>query len=185
MKIVETDLPGVLLIEPDLFRDERGWFSESWRAEAYERHGIPTEFPQDSLSWSKAGVLRGLHLQVPRCQGKLVQVVRGEVFDVAVDVRRDSPSFGRWTAATLSDRDLRQMWIPPGFAHGFLVTGAEALVAYKTTEIYDPDGQVAIRWDDPRCGVDWPSSDPILSERDGAAPALEELDSDQLPALHR
>ena len=181
MKVVETDLPDVLLIEPDLFRDERGWFSESWRAGIYERHGIPTEFPQDSLSWSKAGVLRGLHLQVPRCQGKLVQVVRGEVFDVAVDVRRDSPTFGRWAAATLSDRDLRQMWIPPGFAHGFLVTGTEALVSYKTTETYDPDGQVAIRWDDPELAIDWPGGEPTLAPRDAEAPGLRAVPASALP----
>lgn len=183
MRVLETDLPGVLLIEPKIFRDDRGWFTEAWRAELYEQHGIPTRFAQDSLSWSQAGVLRGLHLQVPRCQGKLVSVLRGEVFDVAVDVRRGSPTFGRWTAATLSDTDLRQMWIPPGFAHGFLVTGREALVAYKSTEPYDPNGQVAIRWDDPDLGIAWGSADPRLNLRDSEAPRLADVDPARLPGV--
>ena len=181
MKVEPTTLPDVLLIEPAVYRDERGSFIETFRDERYAKHGITGPFVQDSLSLSHRGVLRGLHLQWPRAQGKLVYVVQGEVFDVAVDVRQDSPTFRRWVGHTLSGDDGRQMWIPPGFAHGFVVTSEKALFAYKCTEAYDPGGEVAIRWNDPEVAIDWPVDDPVLSPRDAAAPLLRDTDPSRLP----
>ncbi|MHC4973456.1 MAG: dTDP-4-dehydrorhamnose 3,5-epimerase [Planctomycetota bacterium] len=181
MKVEPTTLPGVLLIEPTIHRDERGWFLETFRRERYAEHGIAGPFVQDSLSFSRRGVLRGLHLQWPRAQGKLVYVAEGEVFDVAVDVRRDSPTFRQWVGHLLSAADGRQMWIPPGFAHGFLVTSEAALLAYKCTEAYDPGGELAIRWNDPALGIEWPAEGPVLSPRDAAAPLLSEIEPALLP----
>jgi len=181
MKVEPTILPGVLLIEPAVHRDDRGWFLETFRDERYAEHGIAGPFVQDSLSFSQRGVLRGLHLQWPRAQGKLVYVAQGEVFDVAVDVRRDSPTFRRWVGHTLSAKDGRQLWIPPGFAHGFVVTADTALFAYKCTEAYAPGGELAIRWNDPEVGIEWPVDDPELSPRDAAAPLLGEIDAARLP----
>lgn len=183
MRVVETDLPGVLVLEPQVFRDARGWFLETFQEERYAAAGILGPFVQDSLSSSRKGVLRGLHLQWPRAQGKLVYVPWGEVFDVAVDLRRGSPTYGRWTGQLLSDRNGRQVWIPPGFAHGFQVLSGQALLAYKCTERYDPGGEVAVRWDDPDLGIRWPMADPLLSARDAVAPMLRELDPARLPAL--
>ena len=177
MKVSETEIPGVLLIEPDVYADARGHFLETFRAERYEAAGIPTAFVQDSLACSRRGVLRGLHFQAPKAQGKLVHVVSGEVFDVAVDLRRDSPTHARWTAHRLSSDNQLQLYIPPGFAHGFVVTSDEALFLYKATEAYDPDGQRAIRWNDPDLGIEWPIDEPILSDADANAPLLRELAS--------
>ena len=181
MNVSETDLPGVLLIRPNVFEDERGFFMETWHGPRYADAGVTATFVQDNLSMSAKWVLRGLHLQNPRQQGKLVYVPRGEIFDVAVDVRVGSPTFGRWTGQYLSSRNREQLWVPEGFAHGFVVTSPRALFAYKCTEVYDADTELAIRWDDPALGIEWPVSEPIVSDRDRAAPLLAEIDEDRLP----
>lgn len=181
MNVIETDLPGVLILEPRVFRDDRGYFLETWNREAYAAAGLPVTFVQDNFSSSKHGVLRGLHYQEPHPQGKLVWVVSGEVFDVAVDIRHGSPTFGRWTGATLSAGNARQLWIPEGFAHGFVVTGDHAHFAYKCTDRYDRDADGSIRWDDPAIGIEWPVADPILSEKDAAAPLLSQVEPERLP----
>ena len=181
MIVRETGLAGVLAIEPTRHRDERGAFQETWQAERYASHGIPPVFVQDCVSWNRRGVVRGLHLQLPRAQGKLVCVLHGEVWDVVVDVRRGSPTFGRWIGATLSEENAHQVWIPPGFAHGFAVLGDGALFSYKTSAAYDPGGQVAIRWNDPALGIEWPIADPVLSDRDAAAQPLSAIDPALLP----
>lgn len=183
MNVTGTRLPGVVVIEPRVFRDDRGYFLETWSASAFGAAGLPTRFAQDNLSCSAVGVLRGLHYQSPAAQGKLVGVVQGEVFDVAVDIRAGSPTFGRWEGVTLSAENRRQLYIPEGFAHGFLVTGTgPALFAYKCTEGYDPAGQRSIRWDDPELAIDWPAASPLLSPNDRGAPLLREIPPDQLPA---
>lgn len=182
MKIIETDIPGVLLIEPQVFGDERGWFVETWQQERYAKEGIPGPFVQDNQAFSQRGVLRGLHLQHPYGQGKLVQVISGEVFDVAVDVRRDSPYFGRWAGAVLSGENKHQFYIPEGFAHGYCVTSDEALFSYKCTDNYHPETQFSVRWDDPELDIEWPLTEaPILSEKDQDAPCLRDLPEDMLP----
>jgi len=172
MNVVETPLPGVLLLEPRVFRDERGFFLETWQEARYAACGIAGPFVQDNLSRSVRGTLRGLHFQEPQPQGKLVSVVRGAVYDVAVDIRRGSPTFGRWFAAELSEDNRRQMWIPPGFAHGFCVTSELADFAYKCTTAYVGKGARAIAWNDPDLGIDWPTAQPLLSPQDSAAPRL-------------
>jgi len=181
MKVEETNLPGVLLIEPRVFGDDRGYFLETFRAERYQAAGIAGPFIQDNLSFSRGPVLRGLHLQHPRAQGKLVFVLAGEVFDVAVDVRPSSPSFGLWTGALLSSENKRQLYIPTGFAHGFCVLSETVLFAYKCTEVYVPEDEITVRWDDPDIGITWPLAEPILSARDAAAPYLREIGADRLP----
>jgi len=181
MKVEATALPGVLRITPDVFGDARGHFLETFRDARYAEHGIPAGFAQDSLSFSRRGVLRGLHLQWPSAQGKLVYVLSGEVFDVAVDVRPASPTFRRWVGHTLSGANHEQLWIPPGFAHGFVVTSDEALFAYKCTTAYEPAHEIAIRWDDPDLGIAWPVADPTLSAKDRAAPRLAAIDPATLP----
>jgi dTDP-4-dehydrorhamnose 3,5-epimerase len=162
----------VLVVEPRAFGDARGYFLEAFHAARYADAGLPAAFVQDNVSLSRRGVLRGLHLQHPNAQGKLVSVLRGEVFDVAVDVRVGSPTFGRWVGEVLSGENLRQLYIPPGYAHGFVVTSDEALFAYKCTAYYDPAAELAVRWDDPAVGIRWPLDDVTLSERDRSAPAL-------------
>lgn len=181
MKVVETDLPGVLILEPDRFGDERGFFQETWHHRRYADAGIPGPFVQDNLSLSAKGVLRGLHFQNPDAQGKLVYVLQGEVFDVAVDIRAGSPTFGKWTGTTLSAKNARQFYVPAGFAHGFCVTADRALFAYKCTDFYNPEAEVAIRWDDPEIGIEWPVAEPVVSKKDAAAPLLSELDRAKLP----
>lgn len=181
MKVVETELPGVLIVEPDRFGDDRGYFQEIWHASRYRDAGIAGPFVQDNLSLSRHGVLRGLHFQNPNAQGKLVYVLRGEVFDVAVDVRAGSPTFGKWTGATLSGDNGRQLYVPAGFAHGFCVTGDHALFAYKCTDFYNPGTEGTVRWDDPAIGIDWPISEPVVSEKDAAASSLTDLDPARLP----
>ena len=173
MQVTETSFEGVLVIEPDVFKDERGYFLETHRTERYPFAG---PFVQDNLSCSRRGVLRGLHLQWPRSQGKLVYVVSGEVFDVIVNVRRDSPTFGRWIGHTLSDGNHLQVWIPPGYAHGFAVTSESALLLYKCTEVYDPACEKTVRWNDPAIGIQWPFDEPELSAKDADAPLLAEID---------
>jgi dTDP-4-dehydrorhamnose 3,5-epimerase len=181
MQVIETDLPGVLIIEPKIFGDQRGFFLETFQAQRYQQAGIPGPFVQDNLSFSRRGVLRGLHFQNPNPQGKLVYVLQGEVFDVAVDIRRGSPTYGRWVGCTLSADNRRQLWVPMGFAHGFCVVSETALFAYKCTDYYNPNAEASIRWDDPTIGIDWPVSEPTLSPKDAAAPGLDNIDNNQLP----
>lgn len=182
MNIRTTEIPGILVIEPRIFRDDRGYFLETWSRAASERVGLPVEFAQDNLSSSAVGVLRGLHHQFPTAQGKLVSVVRGQVWDVAVDIRVGSPTFGQWFAETLDSESGRQMYIPPGFAHGFQVIGDEpALFAYKCTTGYDPTGQCSIRWDDPDLAIPWPNRSPILAPKDADAPRLSDIAASELP----
>lgn len=185
MKITETSLPGVMLIEPKVFGDDRGFFLETYAWARYEDAGIGLPFVQDNLSKSSRGVLRGLHLQYPVSQGKLVQVVDGAVFDVAVDVRRGSPHFGRWVGIELTGENHHQLYIPPGFAHGFAVISEFALFAYKCTDIYSPSTELGVIWNDPDIGIDWPLSklggEPSLSTKDTAYPRLAEIDPDRLP----
>ena len=175
MNVIETDLPGVLIIEPKVFPDARGFFVETYNKDRYVSNGILPEFVQDNLSFSTRGVLRGLHYQNPHAQGKLVFVLQGEVWDVAVDVRRDSAHFGQWTAVTLSSDNKKQFYIPPGFAHGFCVLSETALFTYKCTDFYHPECDGGVRWDDPTIGIQWPIKDPILSAMDKALPLLEDL----------
>jgi dTDP-4-dehydrorhamnose 3,5-epimerase len=175
MKVISTELPGVLIIEPEVVRDERGFFLEVYHERRYRELGVDAVFVQDNHSRSVRGVLRGLHAQVRRPQGKLVRVVTGEIYDVAVDIRPSSPTFGRATAVVLSAGNFLQCYIPPGFAHGFCVTSEVADVEYKCTAPYDPHDEIAIAWNDPDLGIAWPVADPILSPRDRAARRLREL----------
>lgn len=172
MKLHGTDLPGVVIIEPRVFHDDRGFFFESFRREHFAGAGLPEHFPQDNRSRSRRGVLRGLHFQVERPQGKLVSVVRGRIFDVAVDIRRGSPTFGRWTGVTLDEDEPRALWIPPGFAHGFYTMSDVADVTYKCTETYAPELDRGILWSDPAIGIEWPGTDPLLSPKDAVLPVL-------------
>ena len=181
MKVTETTLPSVLIIEPDVFGDDRGFFMETYNEARYRNAGLLTRFVQDNLSFSQRGVLRGLHFQNPDAQGKLLHVPRGEVFDVAVDIREGSPTFGEWTGVALSEENRRQLWIPEGFAHGFQVRSAHALLLYKCTAPYNREAEGAILWNDPEIGIEWPIEEPILSERDRNAPRLSELATDRLP----
>lgn len=183
MNVIQTALPGVLIIEPKVFGDDRGFFFESYQAERYADAGIAGPFVQDNVSRSVKGTLRGLHLQEPRPQGKLVGVLSGAVYDVAVDVRRGSPTFGKWIGVDLSAQNKRQLWIPPGFAHGFCVTSDSADFMYKCTEYYAPEFEQSVRWDDPELGIDWPVTQPLLSKKDAAAPRLK--DAPKLPDYSR
>jgi dTDP-4-dehydrorhamnose 3,5-epimerase len=171
MKVRPTAIPDVLLVEPTVLRDERGFFLESWHAARYAEAGLPAAFVQDNHSRSVGGVLRGLHYQTGEPQGKLVRVVAGEVFDVAVDLRRSSPTFGHWVGEFLDEVTHRQMWIPPGFAHGFYVISPSADLLYKCTGFYAPEHEHALRWDDPALAIAWPlaGATPLVSARDAAA----------------
>lgn len=180
MNIVETKLSGVLIIEPFVYGDARGFFMETFSESRYAGAGISERFVQDNHSRSKRGVLRGLHYQTKNPQGKLVSVVRGSVFDVAVDVRLGSPTFGQWIGVELSDENHRQLYIPPGFAHGFCVTSESADFVYKCTNYYSPEHERGIRWDDPDIGIDWPAMDVLLSEKDVRHPFLKDQDSENL-----
>jgi dTDP-4-dehydrorhamnose 3,5-epimerase len=175
MNIIETDLPEVLIVEPKVFGDDRGFFIETWNRQRYAAAGIDVDFVQDNLSFSRRGTLRGLHYQNPNAQGKLVHVLQGEVYDVAVDVRAGSPTFGRWVAVTLSSENRRQIYVPPGFAHGFCVVSEAALFAYKCTALYSPQTEGSIRWNDPKLSIPWPVGEPILSAKDKTAPLLSEV----------
>jgi len=181
MNVIETTLPGVLILEPRVFRDDRGYFLETWNQARCAGQGLPERFVQDNLSSSTKGVLRGLHYQNPNGQGKLVSVPSGEVFDVAVDVRTDSPSFGEWVGVNLSDTNNRSLYIPPGFAHGFVVLSDLAIFSYKCTEYYAPACEASLLWDDADLGIDWPVNTPILSSKDLAAPRLSDVPRDRLP----
>jgi dTDP-4-dehydrorhamnose 3,5-epimerase len=172
VKFRPSALPDVVVVEPEVHRDGRGFFLETYHAEKFAAAGLPTSFVQDNHSRSSRGTLRGLHAQLEPAQGKLVRVVRGTVFDVAVDLRRRSATYLRWVSHVLSADEPRSLWIPPGFAHGFCVTSDEADVEYKCSAPYRPAGEVAIAWDDPRVGIAWPIEAPTLSDRDRAAPRV-------------
>jgi len=178
MQVIATDLPEVMIIEPKVFGDARGFFLESFNAKAFaEATGVDLPFVQDNHSRSAQGVLRGLHYQIQQAQGKLVRVVRGSVFDVAVDVRRSSPNFGRWVGVELSEDNHRQLWVPPGFAHGFLVLSASADFLYKTTDYYAPEHERCVLWNDPAIGIDWPlPGEPLLSGKDQAGVLLKDAE---------
>ncbi len=172
MKFSETELPGVIVVDPDVHGDERGFFLETWHREKYAAGGIDEDFVQDNHSLSRRGALRGLHMQLRYGQGKLVRVIEGEVLDVAVDVRRGSPHFGRHVAVALSASNHRQLYVPPGFAHGFLVTSEVAQFVYKCTELYHPEDEISIAWNDPELAIAWPDPAPVLSPKDAEAPPL-------------
>ena len=177
MTIIETALPGLLIIEPRVFGDERGFFLESWNAARFAEAGLDLAFVQDNHSRSQAGVLRGLHFQSPRAQGKLVRVARGAVFDVAVDLRRSSPTFGQWVGVELSERNHRMLWVPEGFAHGFLTLEDNTDFLYKCTAPYAPEHEHTLAWDDPSVGIDWPLDGitPLISEKDARGLALADV----------
>jgi dTDP-4-dehydrorhamnose 3,5-epimerase len=181
VKVIASSLPGCVLIEPAVFGDSRGFFFETWNAERYAEQGLPGNFVQSNVSSSACGVLRGLHYQWPRPQGKLVTVLQGEVYDVAVDIRQGSPTFGRWEAFILSGENRRQLWIPPGFAHGFAVLSDTALFNYLCTDVYVKEADAAIRWNDADIAVDWPISAPSLSAKDEQASFLKDIAKDRLP----
>ena len=182
MKVTPLELREVLLIDLRVFGDARGWFAETWQAERYAAAGIPSRFVQDNAAYSQRGVLRGLHAQHPYDQGKLIQVLQGEIYDVAVDIRRGSPTFGRWVGIPLSAARPQQVWIPPGFAHGYCVLSDEALFTYKCTDFYHPETQFSVRWDDPAIGIEWPLEiAPVLADKDREAPLLAAVPPEQLP----
>lgn len=181
IKVIDTELPGVLIIEPRVFGDDRGFFLETWNKDRYVEAGITAQFVQDNLSYSSHGVLRGLHFQNPNAQGKLVYVLQGEIFDVALDIRVGSPTFGYWVGTTLSSENKRQLYIPTGFAHGFCVTSETALFAYKCTEFYNQATEGGILWNDPDIAIHWPITEPVLSEKDQQAARLKDIPNDQLP----
>lgn len=181
MEILQSELPGVLLLKPRVFRDERGSFLETWRRQRYADAGITATFVQDNAAVSHRGVIRGLHYQYPDPQGKLVMTLQGTVFDVAVDIRRGSPTFGRWTGHTLSEENGHQLWIPEGFAHGYAVLSETAVFAYKCTRAYRADADAAIRFDDPAIGIEWPIERPLLSAKDRSAPLLADVPDFRLP----
>ncbi len=178
LKIIPSSIPDVLSIEPQVFPDERGFFFESYQKEKFQRAGIAAEFVQDNHSKSCRGALRGLHYQIRQAQGKLVRVVAGEIFDVAVDIRKSSPTFGRWVGDYLSAENRRMLWVPKGFAHGFYVTSPEAEVLYKTTDYYAPQWERCIIWNDPAVGIQWPlqAGGPILSAKDSDGKLLSEAE---------
>ncbi len=181
MEIIETNLPGVVIIEPKVFGDDRGYFFETWQQTRYEAIGIKEKFVQDNISYSTRGVLRGLHYQNPNTQGKLVSVLQGEVFDVAVDIRVGSPNFGHWTGVFLSGENHRQLWVPPGFAHGFCVTSETAYFSYKCTDVYTPQAEGGIIWSDPDIGIEWPLEDVVLSDKDKIYTKLKDMTANKLP----
>ncbi len=181
MNFLPTDLPGVVLVEPTVRRDERGFFLEAYQAERYRDAGIAVRFVQDNHSASVAGTLRGLHAQLaPKAQAKLIRVLQGEIYDVAVDARIGSPSFGKHFGTVLSSQNHHQLFVPTGFLHGFVVTSERAEVEYKCSELYAPEHEIAVAWNDPEIGIGWPVADPILSPRDADAPSLAEV-RDRLP----
>ena len=175
MNVIYTDIPEVLIIEPKLFGDQRGFFVEAYQFPRYAEHGISRPFVQDNMSRSSYGVLRGLHLQNPSTQGKLVSVIRGRVLDVAVDVRVGSPTFGRHITVELNEDNRRQLWVPRGFAHGFAVLSESADFFYKCDALYSPKDELVVSWDDPAIGIDWGVTNPSLSPRDAAAPLLADV----------
>lgn len=180
MNVITCDIPGLVTIEPKVFGDARGFFMETWNQQRYREAGFDWNFVQDNLSFSRRGILRGLHFQNPKGQGKLVYALQGEVFDVAVDIRKNSPTFGRWHGVTLSAENKRQFFVPAGFAHGFAVLSETALFAYKCTEIYTPQNEMSLLWNDPDVGVQWPLENPQLSEKDIRGVRLKDIPRDRL-----
>lgn len=178
MKIAKTPIPDLLLIQPRVFSDERGFFLETFRRRGFEDQGIGLEFVQDNHSRSRKGVLRGLHFQKNYPQGKLIYVISGAIFDVALDIRRESPSFGRWHGAVLSDENHHQLWIPPGCAHGFCVISEQVDLVYKCTDYYHPEDEGGIIWNDPELKIKWPIANPIVSEKDSKNPTLRAIEED-------
>ncbi len=185
MNVSQTDLPGVLLIEPKVFGDSRGAFWESFSLTRYADAGIDMPFVQDNVSISTKGVLRGLHFQNPQSQGKLVHVLSGGVLDVAVDIRVGSPTFARWVAYELSEDNHRQLYIPPGFAHGFCVMSEKVIFSYKCTDYYNASAEAGVIWNDPQLDIDWPITEPMLSGKDAAYPSLKDIPTDKLPKYER
>jgi dTDP-4-dehydrorhamnose 3,5-epimerase len=175
MEFQRLDLPDVILVKPDVWRDERGFFLETYHLEKYRQGGIGETFVQDNHSFSERNILRGLHAQLRYPQGKLVRAILGRIFDVAVDIRPDSPTFGKWVGAELSGDDHHQLYVPSGFAHGFSVLSEEAHVQYKCTEVYRPDDEISLAWDDPDIGIDWKVKNPQLNAKDRSAPRLSEI----------
>ncbi len=180
MNITRFDIEGLMLIEPKVFGDARGFFYESWNERRYREAGMAVTFVQDNLSFSRRGALRGLHFQNPTPQAKLVTVLQGEVFDVAVDIRRGSPTFGRWHGVTLTADNKRQFFVPVGFAHGFAVVSETALFAYKCTDFYSPLNEGTVAWNDPDIGIQWPVIDPVLSEKDQRGLRLKDMPTTKL-----
>jgi dTDP-4-dehydrorhamnose 3,5-epimerase len=181
VKVIETDLPGCVVLEPQVFGDDRGFFYESFNSDKLAAHGLKPVFVQGNVSSSVGGVLRGLHYQWPNPQGKYVSVLEGEVWDVAVDIRRGSPTFGRWTGVVLSAENKRHFWIPEGFAHGFATLSERAVFTYLCTATYDAQADAGIRWNDADLAIDWPVSEPALSGKDAKAPFLADIPADRLP----
>jgi dTDP-4-dehydrorhamnose 3,5-epimerase len=181
LKVTQTEIPSVLILEPNVFADSRGQFLETWSRQRYIDAGIVAEFVQDNVSYSTKGTLRGLHYQNPNGQGKLVQTVEGEVFDVAVDIRVASPTFGKYVSAVLSKENHKQMYIPPGFAHGFCVLSDTAVFSYKCTGYYDQPSECGILWNDPDLAIDWPENHPTLSDKDAKYTLLKDIDQNLLP----
>lgn len=182
MNVIETELPGVFILQPKVFSDSRGYFLETWNQARYREAGIMEDFVQDNLSYSTRGVLRGLHFQNPNAQSKLLYVLQGEVFDVSVDIRVGSPTFGQWVGTTLSGDNKRQLYVGAGVAHGFCVTSETAILVYKCTDFYNPAAEGSILWNDPDIGIEWPVSTPALSDKDRHAPRLKDIPRHKLPA---
>jgi dTDP-4-dehydrorhamnose 3,5-epimerase len=183
LNLIPTNLEGVLIIEPGSFGDQRGYFMEIYQKQRYQAAGIGVEFVQDNISFSRQNTLRGLHFQHPRGQAKLVQVLTGKIFDVAVDIRRDSPTFGQWTGAVLSEDNHRQLFVPQGCAHGFCVLSETAHFQYKCSDYYSPQDEGGILWNDPVIGIQWPIKQPLLSDRDQRFPLLRHIPVDRLPSI--
>jgi dTDP-4-dehydrorhamnose 3,5-epimerase len=184
MVVETTGLPGLRVVEVPRFVDERGWFSELWNEARYREAGLPHAFVQANVSYSEGGVLRGMHFQHPRGQGKLISVLSGTIYDAVVDVRVGSPTFGQWYGCELSETNRRQLWAPPGFAHGFIVLSDAAVVHYNCTSLYDASCDRALAWDDPAVGIEWPVEPRIISEKDRSAAPLEMLIRDGLPGFN-
>jgi dTDP-4-dehydrorhamnose 3,5-epimerase len=180
MKIATCEIPGLLVLEPKVFGDARGFFMETWNRKRFHEAGLDWDFVQDNVSLSRRGILRGLHFQNPAAQGKLVFVLQGEVFDVAVDLRKNSPTFRRWHGLNLSSENKRQFFIPPGFAHGFAVLSETALFAYKCTEVYSPQHELTLAWNDPDIGIRWPLEQPQVSEKDARGLRLKDMPEESL-----
>jgi len=181
MKVSSTSLPDVLIIEPQVFEDTRGFFMETYHQKRYEQFNIDCAFVQDNFSHSTHGILRGLHYQLQYPQAKLVQAIHGSIFDVAVDIRQGSPTFGKWVGAHISDKNRRQIFVPKGFAHGFCVLSKTADILYKCTDFYAPDDEEGILWSDPGIDIDWPVTDPLLSDKDSKYPCLKDVPRENLP----
>ncbi|MEA3436598.1 MAG: dTDP-4-dehydrorhamnose 3,5-epimerase [Thermodesulfobacteriota bacterium] len=184
MKFTKTAFPDIFLIEPDVFKDTRGFFMETYNQKNYAEAGIDQEFVQDNYSHSKYGILRGLHYQLKNAQGKLVFVITGEIFDIVVDIRIGSPRFGQWFGTYLSAKNKQQIFVPEGYAHGFIVLSESVDVIYKCTDFYTPGDEYGIFWADPNIGIDWPIKNPVLSDKDSKNPNLKEIPEELLPAFH-